>query len=121
VTTHDDTLYLLDMLQRARRIRAHTGGERRRLFEEQIVEDAIIRNFEVVGEAATKISVELRAAHPEIPWRKIIGFRNVLIHAYSDLQLERVWDAIKHDLPDLIAALETILRARGIDPDRIPE
>lgn len=83
-------VYLADMLQYGRRILAYTAGERGRLLEDRILRDAVIRNFEIVGEAATRVPAEVRDRHPEIPWSKIIGFRNVLIHGYRGLDLQIV-------------------------------
>lgn len=114
-------VYLADMLQYGRRILAYTAGERGRLLEDPILRDAVIRNFEVVGEAATRVPAEVRDRYPEIPWSKIIGFRNVLIHGYRGLDLQLVGDAIENDLPRLLESIEAVLRERGIDPDRVPE
>lgn len=66
---------------------------------------AILRRFEVMGEAATHVSAAFREAHPEVPWKRIIAFRNVLIHAYDRIEMEPVVAAIE-SLPDLITALK---------------
>lgn len=116
----DDSLYLVDMLQRARRIEAFTRGGRDEFFASELIQDAVLRNFEVIGEAATRISDGLREQHPEIPWRRVIGFRNVLIHGYGRVSLKQVWEAVETAVPALKAELESILRARGVDPERIP-
>jgi uncharacterized protein with HEPN domain len=70
---------------------------------------ALVKCIEIIGEAASKISDEVRAAHPEIPWPDIIGMRNRLIHAYFDIDFDRVCDTIEVDLPPLIASLERVL------------
>ncbi len=70
---------------------------------------SLVRCIEVVGEAASQISPAFREAHPNIPWPQIIGMRNRLIHAYFDVDLDRVWDTITDDLPPLIAALERLV------------
>ncbi|HEV2202363.1 MAG TPA: HepT-like ribonuclease domain-containing protein [Bryobacteraceae bacterium] len=73
---------------------------------------AIVRCIEIIGEAASKIGPETRTAHPEIPWIDIVGMRNRLVHAYFDIDLERVRDTIAIDLPPLVQALEQILAER---------
>ncbi len=60
---------------------------------------AIIRSIEVIGEAASKISAQLRAEHPNVPWKQIVGMRNHMIHVYFDIDYQTVWQTVKEDLP----------------------
>ena len=69
---------------------------------------AITRCIEIIGEAAARISPETKARRPEIPWTSIVGARNWLIHAYFDINLDRVWDTITVDLPKLVTELKKI-------------
>ena len=69
----------------------------------------LIRLLEVIGEAANLVSPETRARHPEVPWRKMAGLRNRLIHGYFSVNLDIVWDTIRSDLPPLIRLLEEAL------------
>lgn len=73
-----------------------------------IVQDAVIRNFEVIGEAAKNVSAELRAAHPSIDWQGMVGFRNFLIHVYFGVDLSVLWRIIQDDLPILDRQLKEI-------------
>ncbi len=66
----------------------------------ELVQDAVLRNLEVMGEAASKLPEEFRKKHPEVEWRKIIGMRNKLIHGYDDVDAEIVWNAVEKDLPE---------------------
>lgn len=70
---------------------------------------ALVKCIEMVGEAASKVTLETRALFPEIPWADIVGMRNRLIHVYFDIDLDRVRDTIASDLPPLIAHLDRIL------------
>ena len=81
---------------------------------EEFVDDgktirAVLRSIEVIGEAASRISTEFREEHPDIPWQKIIGMRNRLIHVYFDVDYNVVWQTIKENLPPLIEKLQLIL------------
>jgi uncharacterized protein with HEPN domain len=70
---------------------------------------SIVKDVEIVGEAASRVGAELRSRHPELPWAAIIAMRNRLIHAYFDIDRDVVWDTVTADLPPLLAAIETIL------------
>jgi uncharacterized protein with HEPN domain len=72
-----------------------------------------LRNFEILGEAASRISPELRKAHPEIPWRDIIDMRNRLIHAYFDIDMNIVWKTIQDALPETLEKLKAIRDSDG--------
>ena len=69
---------------------------------------AILKAVEIVGEAASRVSADTKEAHPEIPWPKIIGLRNRLVHAYFEVNLERVWETVQRDIPYLITQLEPL-------------
>ena len=70
---------------------------------------AVVKAVETVGEAASKISDETQQAHPEIPWSKIIGMRNRLVHGYSSIRLDVVWRTVKEDIPALAGQLRRIV------------
>jgi uncharacterized protein with HEPN domain len=74
-----------------------------------MTQDAVIRNFEIMGEAAKRVPEAYRRRHPEIPWRLMAGFRDVLIHAYEGIDLKRVWRVVRHDLPVVKEAIEKLL------------
>ncbi|MBW2544494.1 MAG: DUF86 domain-containing protein [Deltaproteobacteria bacterium] len=71
---------------------------------------AVIRCIEVIGEAVSKISIEFREEHPDVPWQKIIGMRNRLIHVYFDIDYNIIWQTAKENLPPLIEQLQSILK-----------
>ena len=70
---------------------------------------AIVRLVEIIGEAAAGITSETRQRFPEVPWASIVAMRNRLIHAYFDIDLDRVWDTVTNDLPELRSALQAVL------------
>lgn len=110
-----DRLYVEHILECIGRIQKYCQGRGPSFLDEDVIQDAVLRNLQVLAESAKRVSVELRAAHPEIDWHGIAGFRNVLVHDYLGINLQRVYEIVSLDLPDLKARLEA-LRA-GL-PDR---
>ena len=76
---------------------------------DQFTYDATLRNLELIGEAATHIPNEVRAVPPEIQWRRIVGTRNRVAHAYLGLDDDVIWDIIRIDIPNLLSALRNLL------------
>ena len=106
----DDTVRLHHVLDAAREAVSFVQGKQRSdLEKDRKLVLSLVRLVEVIGEAAGQVSQGFRDAHPEIPWPEMIGMRNRLIHAYFDIDLDRVWDTVKDDLPPLIARLERIV------------
>jgi uncharacterized protein with HEPN domain len=101
--------YLTDLLERIRRIESETEGGREAFMESFVIQDAVIRSFEVIGEIVKRLSPELTAAHPAIPWRQIAGFRDVLIHDYEEVDLAVVWRIVEEDLTPLKQAVHAML------------
>jgi len=106
----DESVYLLDMLLGARDALDLTSGLTFPEFEQSKLHKlAILGAIQNIGEAASRIGADTRALHPEIPWAKIIGMRNRIVHAYFDVRLETVWQVIQVDLPDLITQIEPLV------------
>ncbi|MFP9100030.1 DUF86 domain-containing protein [Flavobacterium sp. RHBU_24] len=101
------TLLLDDMLQSAYKIRKYTQGLDYKSFAEDDKSiDAVIRNFEIIGEAANRIPEDFRLENPEIEWNRIRGFRNRIVHEYFGIDTEIVWAIIESYLHELIEWLE---------------
>lgn len=77
-----------------------------------LVYDATLRNLELIGEAASRIPLEVRDAHPDIPWRMVIATRNRLIHGYLGLDNETLWSLVRDDVPALLSRLQAMRRVR---------
>lgn len=105
-----DDAYLLDMLIEARHSVEFLKGIPRDDFANDLMRQrAVMRCPEVIGEAANRVSQVFRQQHPEIAWRDIIGMRNRLIHDYVNVDLEKVWDTVHHDIPALIEQIEPLV------------
>ena len=105
-----DDAYLLDMLVAARKAVAFgTDLTYQEFARSDLHQNAILKVLEVVGEAASRIGEDFKTAHPEIPWRQIIGFRNRVVHVYFEIDLGVVWQIVQEDLPVLISQLEPLV------------
>ena len=110
MSRRDDKTLLRDMIEAARSaISAIEGSEQAALAADHVRALGLVKCVEIVGEAAGRLSADLRTRHPEIPWHQINGMRNRLVHEYFDIDYEQVWKALTEDLPPLIEKWETIL------------
>ncbi len=104
-----DESYLLDMLVAARKVVAYTRGVTWEAFHaDTILQDAVMRQVQIVGEAGRALSDAFRQAHPEIPWQGIIGVRHRLVHHYFAIKLVMIWEVVERDIPALIGQLEPL-------------
>ena len=108
-----DTIRLRHMLEAAREAVGFAGSRTRSDLDDHMLSFAIVHAIEIIGEAASRVSPEGRAACPNLPWASIIGMRNRLIHAYYDIDLDRIWETITDDLPPLIVELQAILSEKA--------
>jgi uncharacterized protein with HEPN domain len=107
--TKDPRVYLARILECAQRIELFTADGNSRFMRDRMVQDAVLRNFEIIGEAAKRLDDRYRTAHPEIPWRALAGLRDILIHQDEGVDLERVWAIVERELPRLRAAIAALL------------
>lgn len=109
----DDAVRLQYMLDAGREALGFARGRSRSdLDSDRMLVLALVKDLEIIGEAAHQVSEETRAQLPGLPWADIIGMRHRLVHAYFEIDPEILWQTIKQDLPPLVAALEEALRAR---------
>lgn len=105
-----DEAYLLDMLLSARDAQSVVEQLTRKRFQSSRIHQlAALKALETIGEAASRITHAFHTTHPEIPWREIIGMRNRLIHAYFEVDLDKVWETIQDDLPPLVEHLQLLV------------
>ena len=107
----DDRLYLEHIREAIDKILGYSICGREQFLGNSMVQDAVIRNFEIIGEAAKRFSETGKRKHPEIPWRRVAGLRDVLIHDYMGVDVQQVWKLIEVHLPVLRAAVEDLLQS----------
>lgn len=107
--TQSNRILLAHIRECIEQIREYTGRERSTFFNSRIVQDAVVRNLQTLAESTQRLSDPIKATEPNVPWRAIAGFRNVLVHAYLGLDLEALWSVIEHDLEDLAEAVERMM------------
>ena len=106
-----DSDFLQDILEAARRIKTYTTAMTYDVFLADLkTQDAVVRNLEIIGEAAKSLSTELRKKYPEVPWKGMSGVRDRLIHHYFGVNLDIVWDIVITELPSLESQVELIFR-----------
>ena len=95
------------------RILEYTNAERSRFDSSRLVQDAVIRNLQTLAEASQRLSNEIKDTEPQIPWRELAGFRNVIVHGYLGVDLGAVWLVVEQDLPALTEAVNRMAMHLG--------
>ncbi len=111
MSKRDHFLLIEDMYESAIKIQKYTDGQDFDSFlKDDKTIDAVIRNFEIIGEAANRVDPGFRQKHPEIDWKRIRGFRNRIVHDYFGIDYEIVWSIIENDLDGLIDHLQDLMK-----------
>jgi uncharacterized protein with HEPN domain len=106
------SLYLADMIDACHWVSDFTAGvDKHSFLQDRKTYDATVRNLEVLGEACKRIPEDIRAQHPQVPWREIAGFRDVLAHAYFGIDEDLLWDVVSNKVPLLLTQLEVMAAA----------
>jgi uncharacterized protein with HEPN domain len=108
-----DRVLLTHMRDCLGRILEYTDAERSRFEASRLVQDAVIRNLQTLAESSQRLSSEIKATEPQIPWRELAGFRNVIVHGYLGVDLGAVWLVVEQDLPSLTAAVNRMATHLG--------
>lgn len=108
-----DDAYLLDILTAARKVLKYTEGVNRQRFDsDEILQNAVMRQLEIIGEAARCISPEAKGENPQVAWQGMVGLRNRLVHQYFSIDVGRVWETIETEVPLLVKLMEAIVPGR---------
>ncbi|MDQ2707558.1 MAG: DUF86 domain-containing protein [Actinomycetota bacterium] len=114
----DDHERLADILVAADKIRARVRRGRDSFVADEDLQIVLIHLVQVIGEAASRVTPELTAQHPRVPWRQIVGMRNRVVHDYFEIDLDILWAAVTHDVPRLAMQITLILSDPTVDSDR---
>ena len=106
----NDLFYLSNIQECIEAIESYTNDGKDSFMKNRMIQDAVIRNFEIIGEATKRLSTEFREKYSEIPWRRIAGLRDVLIHDYLRVDLEEVWGIIQEYLPEFKVKVQSIIQ-----------
>ena len=117
-----DLAHRLDILQSAVLVQGFTRDVDEDAFRRDTLrQDAVIRRIEVIGEASRRVSMDFRAAHPEIPWQGMVGMRSRLIHEYDRVDLVELWNVVREDVPQLIGLLSPLVPPENPGDSEHPE
>ena len=106
----DEKLYLIYISERIERIESYVGEiDKEKFMDSSLLQDAVIRNLQTLAESTQRLSDRLKDSHPEIDWNKIAGFRNVLVHDYLGVDVERIWNIVEKELPALKNSIRKML------------
>ena len=105
----DDRLYLIYIGECIKRIETYTIDGKSAFLDDFKTQDAVLRNLHTLSESAQRISEDLRTQYPEVDFRTIIAFRNVVVHDYLGIDLNQIWNIVEHDLPDLKHTIASML------------
>jgi uncharacterized protein with HEPN domain len=105
----DDRVYLLHILECIRRVEEDTAGGKDAFLASHALQDAVLRNLQTMAESTQRLSENIKERYPQIEWRRIAAFRNVLVHDYLGIDLERVWEITRRDVPELKITVLSIL------------
>lgn len=105
----DDSIYIDHILLSIKNILVYTKDISKEEFAKNtIIQDAVIRNFEIIGEATKKISLDFKQVNYDVPWKEMAGMRDKLIHDYIGIDIQVIWDTIQQDLPNLQKIIKEI-------------
>ncbi|MGB3291857.1 MAG: DUF86 domain-containing protein [Phormidesmis sp.] len=105
-----DSASLLDMYQAGQQVLAFTQGiTLRELQDDDMRLSAVLYEIIVIGEATTRLSPDFRANHPQLPWKKMSGMRNILVHQYDEVNFDLLWDAIQFSIPEMLGKTAPLL------------
>lgn len=105
----DDSVYLRHILECIRRIQDDVKDGRARFIASHTLQDAVIRNLQTMAESTQRLTDDLKERHTEVEWYRIAAFRNVLVHDYLGIDIERIWEITQRDVPELESAIRSML------------
>jgi uncharacterized protein with HEPN domain len=110
----DNSVYIRHIIKAIERIEEYTKEINQKKFKDShLIQDAVIRQIQIIGEASKKLSIDITEKYKDIPWRDITGMRDKLVHDYFGVDVEAVWKTVVSDIPELKDKIKNILDERG--------
>src|SRR5208337_1611840 len=109
----DDRERLKDILEAMEHIETYSAKGRAAFEQDELIQVWFLRYLQIIGEASRALSANIRETHPEVPWAKIMGMRNILVHNYFEIDLPVVWNAVERELPELKRQITSIIKEFG--------
>lgn len=104
----DDRVYLLNIIECIEWIQNYTSSGEEEFIKSRLIQDAVNRNLEIIGEATKRISAELKEQNKDVPWKQMAGLRDVLIHDYMGVSNKNVWNVVQNELPQLLVKIKKL-------------
>lgn len=104
---------LRDMLEAIERIERHTAKGREEFERDELIQTWVVHHIQIIGEAARKLTEEVRSEYEQVPWPALIALRNILVHDYFSIDIDEVWFTVEKDLPALKSVISSILEDMG--------
>ena len=105
----DDRERLYDIIEAIEKIEKYTKKGHEEFLKNELIQTWMMHNIQILGEAVTKLSEELRSEYQDIPWRQIVAMRNILVHVYFNVESDEIWNVIERDIPQLKSQILAIL------------
>jgi uncharacterized protein with HEPN domain len=109
----DNRLYVVHVIECIARIENYLSGGRAAFMDSTLIQDAVIRNVQVLAESTQRLSDRLKDSHAEVDWRGLVALRNVLVHDYLGVNMALAWELVEQELPNLKVQMEGILEELG--------
>jgi uncharacterized protein with HEPN domain len=109
-----DHVYLIHISECIARVRSYVAGGRDRFMSDTMIQDAVLHNLQTLAESTQRLSNQIKATRPDVPWKDLSDFRNVMVHGYTGVDLTEVWGIIEKDLDPLDAAIVAMARSDGV-------
>lgn len=119
--TKSQAVYCRHIADRIEQIERFTRDGEQKFMEDDLIQEGVIRCFEVIGEAVKRLETDTTNTYPDVSWRGFAGFRDILIHQYDDIDIEKVWEVVQDDLPPLKVAINSLLESLDTDDENIQE